>query len=79
MAQDNAAKLATYHVPSYRHLKKNSFESTILADYANAPFAVGEQYRQAKQNADAASWYKRALAIYPNAANIEKALASVQN
>jgi hypothetical protein len=40
--------------------------------------SVGEQYRQAKQNADAATWYKKALAIDPSATDIKKELAAVE-
>lgn len=78
LAQDNTTKLASYHIPSYRQIKQRSFEPNILADYAAVPFAVGEQFRQAGDKADAAAWYKRALAIDPSLTAAKNELATVE-
>jgi hypothetical protein len=78
LAHDNTVKLASYHIPSYRHLKRRSFEPNILDDYAAVPFAVGEQFRQAGDKADAATWYQRALAIDPSLTSAKNELATVE-
>ena len=77
LAADNAAKLASYHVPSYKHIKDRSFESTILDHYADIPSAVAQQYQQLKLDAQALTWYQKALAIDPDNATIKKAIAAL--
>jgi hypothetical protein len=62
---DNTAKLASYAVPVASAIKPVSFEGAILAEYANIPSTIGQDYEADKDSADALTWFRKALAIDP--------------
>jgi tetratricopeptide (TPR) repeat protein len=62
---DNMAQLSRIHVPSYRAIKPDSFEQTILDQYADVAYQIGQAYKRAGQKAGAIVWYRKALSIDP--------------
>lgn len=78
LVADNDAKLASYHIPSYRTVKARSFEPAILADYASVPYAVGNQFKELKDDADALTWFQKALAIDPSVPTFQQAVAALR-
>jgi hypothetical protein len=64
-AAQNNALLAQYHVPSYKKIKRVSFESFILDAYANIPASLGGNYGSANSIGLAIKYYEQAHAMDP--------------
>jgi hypothetical protein len=78
-AQENGRLMGLYHPPSASNIRRNTFEISYLAKYARAAAAMGDQYASQHLDTQAETWYRRALAIDPEAADIEAALSNVSN
>jgi len=77
-AQDNDRLLRTYHLPDPATVRRNTFEIGILAKYVRGPASMGDQFALAHLYDQAEQWYRRALAIDPDAADVRQALAKVR-
>ena len=75
MTSDNEELLKRYHPPSPRSINAESFESEILASYAQPSFRIGHEYERGGWKEEARAWYQRALAIDPNFPHVREALA----
>ena len=76
---DNERLMASYHVPTFGAIKKESYERFILSYYALVPYRLGSQYEAAKRYPDARAWYERALAIDPELPEALAGLRRLQN
>lgn len=74
-ARENDRLLRAYRLPNPDAVRRNTFEISILAKYARAPAAMGDQFALAHLDGQARGWYERALAIDPEAADVRDALA----
>jgi Protein of unknown function (DUF2723) len=75
MTSDNEQLMKRYHPPSPRSINAESFESEILASYAQPSFRIGHEYERGGWKEEARAWYQRALAIDPNFPHVREALA----
>ncbi|HWX17227.1 MAG TPA: tetratricopeptide repeat protein, partial [Chthoniobacterales bacterium] len=64
-----------YHPPSPRSINAESFESEILASYAQPSFRIGHEYERGGWKEEARAWYQRVLAIDPNFPHVREALS----
>lgn len=65
LVEDNEKLLASYRIPTFDTIKRDSFERFILAWYALVPTRLAQQFDTAKRYGEARAWYERALAIDP--------------
>jgi 4-amino-4-deoxy-L-arabinose transferase-like glycosyltransferase len=75
MTSDNEQLLKRYHPPSPRSINSESFESEILALYAEPAWRIGHEYERGGWKKEAQTWYQRALALDPNLPHVQQALA----
>jgi hypothetical protein len=69
--------LRSYHLPDPKTVKYVSFESVVLLNYAMAAKKIGDEYATAGMKPEAATWYRRAIEIFPTLKGAHDALASV--
>jgi hypothetical protein len=74
-AEENNRLLRIYRLPDTARIRRNTFEIGILAKYANAPAAMGDQFALAHLDQQAEAWYRRALGVDPEAVEARNALA----
>jgi 4-amino-4-deoxy-L-arabinose transferase-like glycosyltransferase len=77
MASDNEQLMKRYHPPSSRSINRESFESEILASYAQPAAQVAHEYERRGFKEEARAWYRRAQAIDPNLPQVRGALAKL--
>ena len=77
MVAENERLLHLYRVPNAAAIKRQSGEVTILATYARAVSQVGDQCALRYRHAEAAAWYRRALAIDPDLPEARAGLAKL--
>jgi 4-amino-4-deoxy-L-arabinose transferase-like glycosyltransferase len=65
LVEENERLLASYRIPSFDTIRRESFERFILSWYALVPTRLAQQFDTAKRYAEARAWYERALAIDP--------------
>jgi hypothetical protein len=75
MTSDNEQLMERYHPPSYRSIKTETFESEILALYAQPASRIGDEYERGGWKKEARTWYQRALALDPDLPHVRQALA----
>jgi hypothetical protein len=75
MTSDNEQLMGRYHPPSPGSINSESFESEILALYAQPAYRIGHKYERGRWKEEARAWYQRALAIDPNFPHVREALA----
>jgi Protein of unknown function (DUF2723) len=75
MTNDNEQLMKRYHPPSDRNIHHETFESEILASYAQPAFRIGHEYERGGWKKEARTWYQRALAVDPNFPQARQALA----
>jgi 4-amino-4-deoxy-L-arabinose transferase-like glycosyltransferase len=75
MTSDNEQLMERYHPPSPGSINSESFESEILALYAQPAYRIGHKYERGGWKKEARAWYQRALAIDPNFPHVREALA----
>jgi hypothetical protein len=73
-AEDNDRLLKTYRIPDPSQVRRNTFEIAILAKYVKGPAVMGDQFALAHLDRQAEAWYRRALAIDPDAVDVRRAL-----
>jgi len=77
MTSDNEQLMKRYHPPSSRSINAESFESEILALYAQPASRIGHEYERSGWKKEARAWYQRALALDPNLPHVRQALAGL--
>ncbi|PYL15428.1 MAG: hypothetical protein DMF46_06100 [Verrucomicrobia bacterium] len=77
MTSDNEQLMKRYHPPSSRSINAESFESEILALYAQPASRIGHEYERGGWKKEARAWYQRALALDPNLPHVRQALAGL--
>jgi len=75
MTNDNEQLMKRYQPPSPGSINAESFESEILASYAQPAWRIGHEYERGGWKTEARAWYQRALAIDPNFPHVREALA----
>ena len=78
-AAQNSTLLAQYHVPDWRTIKRNSFESFILDAYANIPASIASNYAAANSIGLAIKFYEQAHALDPRNAVVIKRLKQLKS
>ena len=78
-ARENGRLMGLYHPPQASKIRRNTFEISFLAKYAGAAAAMGDQFASKHLDTQAEAWYRRALAIDPEAVDIQAALFKVSN
>jgi hypothetical protein len=73
-ADENNRLLNSYRIPDPAKIRRNTFEIAILAKYVKGPAAMGDQFALAHLDRQAEAWYRRALAIDPDAVDVRRAL-----
>jgi Protein of unknown function (DUF2723) len=71
----NERLISRYARPPLASLKSRTFERSILAQYASAPFRVGVVLEQAGDAERARQWYERAIGMDPEQRTFRDALA----
>jgi hypothetical protein len=77
--RENDRLMGSYRPPNASKIRRNTFEISYLQKYAGAAAAMGDQYASQHLDAPAEAWYRRALAIDPEAADVQAALARVSS
>jgi hypothetical protein len=75
--QENGRLLSSYRLPDASRVRRNTFEISILAKYTRGPAALGEQFALMHLDRQAEIWYRRALSIDPEAADVQAALFKI--
>ncbi len=75
---DNEQLLASYRIPSLGSVDQESFERFIVDWYALIPWRLGYQYEQAKDYAEARTWFERSLAMQPSLPEAIDAMKRIQ-
>lgn len=78
-AGENERLMGSYRPPTAAKIRRNTFEISYLEKYAHAAAAMGDQLATQHLDAQAEKWYRRALAIDPDAEDIRAALARVSS
>lgn len=65
LVSENEQLLGTYRIPKLSDVKTDSFERSLLSQYALVAYRVGQQEESLQRTDDARTWYQRALAIDP--------------
>ena len=78
-AEENSRLMALYHVPNASRIRRNTFEVSILAKYAGGPTVMGDHFASKHLDTQAADWYRRALAVDPEATYVQGELYKVSN
>jgi hypothetical protein len=78
-ARENDRLMGMYRPPRASKIRRNTFEISYLTQYVGAATAMGDQFATKSLDAQAESWYKRALAIDPEAADAQAALSRISN
>jgi hypothetical protein len=76
---ENSRLMASYRLPAASKIRRNTFEISYLEKYARVAAAMGDQYATQHLDVQAEAWYRRALAIDPEAEDVKAALANVAN
>ena len=76
---ENDRLLASYRLPDTSRIRRNTFEIAILAKYTRGPAAMGDQFALMHLDRQAETWYRRALAIDPEASDVKDALFKISN
>ena len=75
MVAENEQLIKQYRPPAASRINPKSFESEILALYAQPDWRLGDEYQRAGFKSLARDWYQRALAIDPNSPQALRKLA----
>jgi dolichyl-phosphate-mannose-protein mannosyltransferase len=75
MISDTEQLMKRYRPPSSSSIDAQSFESEILAYYAQPAWRIGHEYERGGWKQEAREWYQRALAVDPNLPQVQQALA----
>ena len=78
-AAENSRLMALYHVPNALRIRRNTFEVSILTKYAAGPTVMGDHFASKHLDAQAADWYRRALAIDPEETYVQGELYKLSN
>ena len=78
-AGENERLMGTYRPPTAAKIRRNTFEISYLQKYAHAAAAMGNQLATLHLDAQAEAWYRRALAIDPDAEESRAALVKLSN
>lgn len=73
-AEENDRLLKIYRIPDPSQIRRNTFEIAILSKYVKGPAAMGDQFALAHLDRQTEAWYRRALAIDPDAVDVRRAL-----
>jgi hypothetical protein len=76
---ENEQLLGRCHPPSPGSVRANTFEADILNIYAYPPFNIAGTCARAGLQAEARTWYQRALAINPEFSKAREALARLEH
>ncbi|MGH8100226.1 MAG: tetratricopeptide repeat protein, partial [Chthoniobacterales bacterium] len=79
LVSDTEELMQRYRPPPAASIKSKSFESEILALYAQPAWRIGDVYQSAGQITEARTWYQRALALDPYLPDVRQALAKLNN
>jgi 4-amino-4-deoxy-L-arabinose transferase-like glycosyltransferase len=77
--RENGRLMGSYRPPDASKIRRETFEISYLEKYARAAAAMGDQYTTQHLDTQAEAWYRRALAIDPEAADVQAALAKVSS
>lgn len=75
MVHDTEQLMQSYRPPAPEKVHWKSFESGIVALYAEPAWRIGSVYEQGEQKEDARAWYERALRVDPNFTEAREGLA----
>ena len=78
LVSSNQLLFEHFRPPSPREIKAGSFESDLLADYAQPVYRIGKEYERAGDKESARNWYRRALVIAPGLPLAREALARLE-
>jgi len=77
-AQENERLANLYRLPDPSKIRRKTFEISILAKYARGPVSMAKQFELAHLDRQAEVWYRRALAINPEDADVRQALEQLR-